>query len=72
MKRNSSHLPTHAASDGEDRILSERDAPIHRGNLDDPHDVDHEAMVPAEHTGQMDHEARGDHGDHADIFRRRF
>jgi len=39
-------------------------AVVHRGNLADPHDLDHQAMIPDEHMGHMDHGAHGGHEGH--------
>ena len=43
--------------------------PIHRGDLTDPRDLDHEAAMAGAHAGHADHAG---HTDHAEIFRRRF
>ena len=78
MVKHPTHSPTtgpdgHA---GHDPATTGESAPIHRGNLADSRDIDHEAVTPAEHAGQMDHGAHaghdGGHAGHADIFRRRF
>ncbi|HEV2107675.1 MAG TPA: heavy metal translocating P-type ATPase [Thermomicrobiales bacterium] len=57
-------------------------APVHRGDIQDPHDIDHQAIATGERAGQMDHGAHGGHGahtdhggghaGHAEVFRRRF
>src|SRR5918994_3000589 len=55
-------------------------APTHTGNVDNPHDLDHEAVATDAHAGHAghDHDAHAEHAghaghaDHADIFRRRF
>ncbi len=47
----------------------------HRGDLADPHDIDHQAMTEAEHEA-MGHDAHGGHDKHAghsvEMFRSRF
>lgn len=79
MNKHETHHPNQrptSESAGDGAVTPGKPTPTHRGNVADPGDVDHEAMVPEDHTGQMDHGAHGDHGgghgDHADIFRRRF
>ena len=54
---------THASHDHHET------ATVHRADLTDPHDLDHEAIVEDAHAG---HGPVGGHGDHIDIFRRRF
>ncbi|MBA2276572.1 MAG: copper-translocating P-type ATPase [Chloroflexia bacterium] len=49
--------------------------PVHRGDVADPHDVDHEALMPVaagDHANHGGHGGHGGHAGHADIFRRRF
>ncbi len=51
--------------------------PIHRGDLGDPRDLDHQAMADGGHGEHGGHEAHAGHGDgghagHADVFQRRF
>ena len=53
----------------------ETEAHTHRGDLSDPHDIDHQATVEAEHAA-MDHGGHGGHDKHAGhsvaMFRDRF
>ncbi len=79
MNKHETHHPTQrptSESAGHGDVTSGEPTPTHGGNVADPRDVDHEAMVPEDHTGQMDHGGHDDHGGghagHADIFRRRF
>jgi Cu2+-exporting ATPase len=58
---------------------AQHDATTLRGGLTNPHDIDHQAISPAEHAGHdghAGHEAHGGHDTHAghsvDMFRDRF
>jgi len=48
-------------------------AAVHRGNLADPHDIDHQAMDHATHGGQGGHEGHDKHAGHdPESFRQKF
>ena len=48
-------------------------SPTHRGNLDDPRDMDHQVMSGAEHASHGAASGHGGgHAGHAEAFQRRF
>ena len=65
------HHPDHHAP-----AAPEASATVHRGDLGDPHDLDHQALAGDGHTGHDRHAGHGGHDKHAghdpDMFRRRF
>lgn len=65
------HSANHASAHGDT-------APVHQGDIHDPHDLDHQAMDghTEGHNAHQGHDAHtgehGGHAGHADIFRQRF
>jgi Cu2+-exporting ATPase len=77
--RSTQHAHQAARKDHAEPAAGHEEAALaHRGNLADPHDVDHRAMAVGAHAGHGDagHDPHGGHGGghagHADLFRRRF
>src|SRR5215213_7372297 len=68
------HLHHHSSSNVEQPALDGREM-THRGDLADPRDIDHQAMIEAEHVA-MSHGAHAEHDKHAghsvEMFRSRF
>ncbi len=49
------------------------EATIHRGNLADPRDIDHQAMAPDDHGARGGHEGHDKHAGHdPESFRQKF